>query len=197
MAICDIIEIGDNMRIIAGEFKGRQIKAVKGDNTRPTTDKVKENIFNMMGQFFDGGRVLDLFAGSGNLGIEAISRGMEHGVFIDLNVNAIKVIKENIAHLKLEKQVEIYRNDAFKALNVLSKKESKFDLIFLDPPYGKISVTQLLEIIIAQNLLNNNGLIMCEYGEGLDVAYDKSRLRQIRHEIYGAIEILILEKLED
>jgi len=182
------------MRIIAGEFKGRQISAVKGDNTRPTTDKVKENIFNMMGQFFDGGRVLDLFAGSGNLGIEALSRGMAHGIFVDMNVNAIKIIKENIAKLKLQERTEVYRNDAFKALNVLGKKGSKFDLIFLDPPYGKISITELLATIMAQDLLNGGGVIMCEYGEGMEVAYDELQLKKIRYERYGTIEILILEK---
>jgi len=182
------------MRIIAGKFKGRQIQAVKGDNTRPTTDKIKENIFNIMGQFFEGGHVLDLFAGSGSLGIEALSRGTDHAIFIDKNVHAIKVIKENISNLKLQQQTEVYRNDAFKALHVLAKKSSKFDLIFLDPPYGQISITELLERIEANGLLNEGGLVMCEYGEGLDVRYDASILKEIKREVYGTIEILILEK---
>jgi len=186
------------MRIIAGEFKGRQINAVKADSTRPTTDKVKENIFNMMGQFFDGGRALDLFAGSGNLGIEALSRGIEHAVFIDMNFNAIKTIKENIASLKLQERTEVYRNDAFKALNVLGKKGSKFDLIFIDPPYGRICITELLSIILIQGLLNDGGLILCENGEGmhLGVEYDVSQLKIYRHGIYGTTEIMILEKVE-
>jgi len=183
------------MRIIAGAFKGRQISAVKGDNTRPTTDKVKENIFNILGQFFDGGHVLDLFAGSGNLGIEALSRGMDHAIFVDMNFEAIKIIKENIARLQLQDRTEVYRNDAFKALKVLGKKGSKFDLIFLDPPYGKISMTHLLEEIMDYELLNDEGLIVCEYGEGIDVSYDESLLREVRCEVYGTIEILILEKV--
>jgi len=183
------------MRIIAGNFKGRRISAVKGDNTRPTTDKIKENVFNVMGQFFDGGRVLDLFAGSGNLGIEALSRGMDHAVFIDTNLNAIKVIKENISSLKLQGQTEVYRNDAFRALQVLAKKDAKFDLIFLDPPYGKISITELLDKIVENDLLNDDGLIMCEYGEGMNVQYDASSLKEIKREVYGTIEILILEKV--
>ena len=182
------------MRVIAGDFKGRQIHAVKGNHTRPTADKIKENAFNIMGQFFTGGRVLDLFAGSGNLGIEALSRGMDHAVFIDVNVNAIKVIKANISNLKLQERTEVYRNDAFKALDVLAKKGATFDLIFLDPPYGKIAMTELLEVIVTTGLLNDNGLVMCEYGEGLRVAYDESILREIRCERYGTIEILLLEK---
>lgn len=185
------------MRVIAGNLKGRGINAVKGHNTRPTTDKVKENVFNIIGQFFDGGRALDLFAGSGNLGIEALSRGMDHAVFIDINFNAIKTIKENIENLKLQEQTEVYRNDVFKALNVLAKKGTKFDLIFLDPPYGKISITGLLEMIVEKKLLNNDGLIMCEYGEGMNVQYDGLILKEIRREVYGTIEILILEKVAD
>jgi len=182
------------MRIIAGEFKGRQINAVKGDNTRPTTDKIKENVFNIMGQFFAGGHVLDLFAGSGNLGIEALSRGMDHAVFIDKNSNATRVIKDNISKLKLQDRTEIYRNDASKALTILAKKGIKFDLIFLDPPYGKFSITELLSVIIKNDLLNHDGLVMCEYGEGMNVQYDVSSLKEIKHETYGTIEILILEK---
>jgi len=185
------------MRVIAGKLKGRQISAVKGDNTRPTTDKIKENVFNIMGQFFDGGYVLDLFAGSGNLGIEALSRGMDQAVFIDMNAKAIKVIKENIAHLALQGQTEVYRNDAFKALHVLAKKGEKFDLIFLDPPYGKISMTELLDVIITNDLLIDGGLVMCEYGAGMDVQYEVSTLKEMRREVYGTIEILILEKVVD
>ena len=183
------------MRVIAGDFKGRKISAVKGNNTRPTTDKIKENVFNIMGQFFDGGRVLDLFAGSGNLGIEALSRGMDHAIFIDMNFNAIKVIKENLSTLKLQDKTEVYRNDAFKALDVLAKKGSKFDMIFLDPPYGKISITELLDTIIENDLLNDDGLIMCEYGVGMNVNYSESKLKNLRCEMYGTIEILILEKV--
>ena len=182
------------MRIIAGDFRGRQIQTIKGDATRPTSDKVKESIFNMIGQFFDGGFVLDLFAGSGNLGIEALSRGADTAVFVDASMNAIKMIKGNIGNLKLENRAQIYRNDAFKALNVLGKKGNKFDLIFLDPPYGKIAITALLEQIVVHDLLNEGGLVVCECAEGMEIGYEGSQLRKIRHEIYGNIQILILEK---
>ena len=182
------------MRIIAGEFRGRQIKAVPGENTRPTTDKVKENVFNMLGQFFDDGQVLDLFAGSGNLGLEALSRGMERAVFIDASQQAIKVIKDNITTLRLSERVEVYRNDAFKALGVLAKKGAKFNLILLDPPYGKVPITGLLASIIAGDLLADDGLIMCEFDAGQAVEYDATFLQEVRREVYGTIEILILAK---
>ena len=183
------------MRIIAGEFRGRQIKAVPGDNTRPTTDKIKENVFNMLGQFFDDGLVLDLFAGSGNLGIEALSRGMKRAVFIDTSQQAIKVIKDNITTLRLSERGEVYRNDAFKALGVLAKKAAKFDLIFLDPPYGKVPITGLLDQIISGDLLADGGSIMCEFDAGQNVVYDETVLHEVRREVYGTVEILILAKV--
>lgn len=181
------------MRIIAGALRGRQIKAVPGENTRPTTDKVKENVFNMLGQFFDSGVALDLFAGSGNLSFEAISRGMEHAVLIDMSPVAIRVIKDNIMVLGLGTKTEVYRNDAFKALRVLAKKQLQFNLIFLDPPYGKVKITELLATIVDGNLLADDGKIMCEFDIGQKVAYDENVLHEIRREIYGTIEILILE----
>jgi len=182
------------MRVIAGDLKGRRISAVEGVNTRPTTDKIKESMFNIMGQFFAGGRVLDLFAGSGNLGIEALSRGMDYAVFIDVDLSAIKIINENISNLKLQDKTEVYRNDAFKALKVLAKKGLKFDMIFLDPPYGKFDITELLDKIVKSNLLNEDGLIICEYDAKMKTRYDKSTFKLIRCEVYSTIEILILRK---
>lgn len=182
------------MRIIAGTHKGRQIKAVTGDNTRPTTDKVKENIFNVMGQFFAGGMALDLFAGSGNLGLEAISRGVDRAVFIDMSPAAIKVINGNIANLNLGSQVEVYRNDAMRALGVLAKKSRQFDLIFLDPPYAKIRITNLLSEILNKELIRSDGIIMCEFDAGQNVEFDEDEFGVLKREVYGTIEILILQK---
>ena len=118
------------MRVVAGTLKGRNIKAVKGTNTRPTTDKVKENIFNIIGPYFDGGIALDLFGGSGNLGIESLSRGIERVIFVDKESIAINTIKENVKELKIDNQVEIYRNDYLRALKALVKRDIQFDLIF-------------------------------------------------------------------
>lgn len=96
--------------------KGRSLKAVAGTSTRPTTDKVKESIFNMIGPYFDGGRGLDLFAGSGGLGIEALSRGFEHCIFVDRDFKAIQTVKSNLKTLELTKHAQVYRNDAERAL---------------------------------------------------------------------------------
>src|SRR5690625_4127464 len=99
------------MRVIAGEFKSRHLKAVPGSNTRPTSDKIKESIFHMLGPFFEGGLCLDLFAGSGSLGIEALSRGMDKVIFVEKSSSAIRIIHKNVEMLKIESQCEIYRND--------------------------------------------------------------------------------------
>ena len=109
------------MRVISGTRKGRTLKAVPGQSTRPTTDKVKESIFNMIGPYFDGGWALDLFAGSGGLGIEALSRGFDHCIFVDRDIKAIQTIKGNLNQLSLMDQSEVFRNEAKRALAAVVK----------------------------------------------------------------------------
>ena len=123
-----------DLRVVAGEFGGRPLKTLEGKTTRPTTDKVKGAIFNMIGPFFDGGRVLDLFSGSGSLAIEAISRGMSSAVLVEKDRRAQAVIQENIKMTKSEKQFQLLKMDAARALTQLT---GKFDLVLLDPPYAK------------------------------------------------------------
>ena len=150
------------MRIIAGKFGGRRLKAVPGMKTRPTTDKVKESMFNIIGPYFDGGNVLDLFAGSGGLSIEAVSRGAGQAYLIDRQYQAIKTIKENVAVTKAEDQFQIFKTDARKALTKLAEKQIKFDLVFLDPPYKQQKIVDDLLKMKTLGLLNPNATIMCE-----------------------------------
>ena len=184
------------MRVIAGIHKGRQLKAVPGNNTRPTTDKVKESIFQIIGPFFQGGKALDLFAGSGSLGIEAISRGIDYCIFVDKHPKAIQTIRENTSLLRLEEQIEIFRADAYRALTAASKRELSFDLIFLDPPYSKISYTDLLEVIRKEELLNQDGIIYCEH-DLHDVLPEKAPgLNLIKRVKYGGtIGVTIYQKM--
>ncbi len=114
--------LGDIMRVVSGICKGKALKAVPGNTTRPTTDKVKEAMFNMIGPYFDGGIGLDLFAGSGGLGIEALSRGLDKMIFVDRDGKAIHTIRENIHSCGFDDQVEIYRNDAERAIKALIKE---------------------------------------------------------------------------
>ncbi|SET29949.1 16S rRNA (guanine966-N2)-methyltransferase [Oceanobacillus limi] len=183
------------MRIVAGIHKGRQLKAVPGKSTRPTTDKVKEAIFQVMGPFFDGGTCLDLFAGSGSLGIEAISRGMDNGIFIDKHPKAIQTIHENIRNFKLEDVTEVYRTDAFRALKAVDKRDLKFNLIFLDPPYGKVNYTNLLQDIEKNQLLTDDGIVYCEHDpkELFEIPMDNYQILK-QGDYGGAIGVTIIKK---
>lgn len=180
-----------NMRVVSGSCKGRPLKAVPGSTTRPTTDKVKEAMFNMIGPYFDGGTALDLFAGSGGLGIEALSRGVDQVIFIDRDAKAIQTIYENIKSCRLEDRTEVYRNDADRALKAVMKREKVFDYIFLDPPYKKQQLISIMNKIEEYSLLNKGGIIVCEHSHDVELPETISRFKQVKHEIYGIIAVSI------
>lgn len=176
---------GGIMRIIAGDLKGRQLKAVPGKNTRPTTDKVKEAVFQVIGPFFQGGAVLDLFAGSGGLGIEAISRGMSHGIFIDKHPKAIHTIHENLTSMKIADKAEVFRADAFRAVHAVAKRGLQFNLILLDPPYGTIDYGEFLNEIVKLELLKRNGIIYCEHDIAERLPVQHSDFQVVKKANYG------------
>lgn len=184
------------MRIVSGVHKGKPLKAVPGKSTRPTTDKVKEAIFNMIGPYFDGGLVLDLFAGSGGLGIEALSRGVDKVIFVDRDQKAIHTVQENLRICQLEDQAEVYRNDAERALKALIKRDLVFDYIFLDPPYKKQQLEKLLQVISKHQLLNQKGIIVCEHGSEVELAADIESFRQFKQEKYGIITVTMYKTSE-
>ncbi len=179
------------MRVVSGDLKGRPLKAVPGHSTRPTTDKVKEAMFNIIGPYFQGGIALDLFAGSGGLGIEALSRGMDKAIFVDLDRKAIQTVKDNLKDCRLEARTEVYRNEASRALKALAKREIKFGCIFLDPPYKKQQLVTLLELIDNNGLLEKDGTIVCEHGSDISLPPDIGGFIQVRNESYGMIGISI------
>jgi 16S rRNA (guanine966-N2)-methyltransferase len=179
------------MRVVSGVLKGRSLKAVPGNSTRPTTDKVKEAIFNMIGPYFTGGFGLDLFAGSGGLGIEGLSRGLDKVIFVDLDRKAVQVINENVKSCGLEGKSEIYRNEASRALKAIIKRELSFDYIFLDPPYKKQQLVKLVEMIGSHSLLKKNGTIVCEHGSDIQLPESIGSFVQTRHEEYGIIGVSI------
>jgi 16S rRNA (guanine966-N2)-methyltransferase len=179
------------MRVISGTCKGRPLKAVPGQTTRPTTDKVKESIFNIIGPFFDGGQGLDLYAGSGGLGIEALSRGMEKMVFVDQNPKAIEIVRLNLKACRFDKRAEVYRNDAQRALKAIVKRELKFDVIFLDPPYAKQRLKEEIAFIAQNGLLTENGIIVTEHDASTFVDELIEQMTCIRQEQYGDTGISI------
>lgn len=149
------------MRVIAGKYKSRQLKTVRSSYTRPTTDRNKENMFNMIGPYFQGGIVLDLFAGSGGLGIEAISRGCNYLYSVDHQYEAYKVILENMRSLHIE-NAKVLKMDYRKALQYLKKQEVMFDYIFLDPPYGKKMIDGIFDFLMKHEMLHDGCLILVE-----------------------------------
>lgn len=173
------------MRVIAGDRKGRQLTAVPGQNTRPTGDKIKEAIFHKLGPFFQGGTCLDLFSGSGSMGIEALSRGMDKAIFIDVSNPAIQTVHKNIALLKLEDYSEIYRNDAFRALAILEAREIKVDLIILDPPYEKVDYHKLLEKVVNSNIMNDGCSVYCEHGKSITFTEEVAPLTKTYEKKYN------------
>ena len=179
------------MRVVSGICKGRPLKAVPGASTRPTTDKVKESIFNIIGPYFEGGNVLDLFAGSGGLGIEALSRGMDEAIFVDREYKAISTVRANLEVCDFTKQAEVYKNEAERALKALIKREKAFDLILLDPPYKKQKLVDILMTIDENQLLRHDGIIVCEHGHDVDLPDVVSSLSRWKHETYGTIQVSI------
>jgi 16S rRNA (guanine966-N2)-methyltransferase len=179
------------MRVVSGSCKGIGLKAVPGSSTRPTTDKVKEALFNMIGPYFNGGIGLDLFAGSGSLGIEALSRGLEKVIFVDRDTKAIGIIRENIHNCKFGDAVEVYRNDALRAMKAIIKREITFNYIFLDPPYKQQQLIKLLHMIDENQLLTSSGAIVCEHGSDIDLPERVGHFIKRKYEQYGVIAITI------
>ncbi|PYZ93262.1 16S rRNA (guanine(966)-N(2))-methyltransferase RsmD [Salipaludibacillus keqinensis] len=180
------------MRIISGDKKGLTLKSVPGNTTRPTSDKVKESIFNMIGPYFQGGVMLDLYAGSGAMGIESLSRGMDQAVFVDRDKKAIETIHLNLKIAKLESKGEVFRTDAQRALKAIHRKERKFDLIFLDPPYAKQQLKQEISFIDEHDLLVDGGVIVLEHTSKLSLSDHGTSYSLDREESYGDTTVTIL-----
>ena len=172
------------MRIISGKYKGRHLKGFNIEGTRPTMDRVKESIFGMIQDYVKDAIVLDLFAGSGSLGLECLSNGSKEVDLIDNNDVAIKTIKDNSQNMS---GVTTIKNDYQKYLNNCSKK---YDIIFLDPPYQSHLINDALDLINKYNLLNDNGIIICEY----ETEIIQSSLKVIKEKRYGSTNVLILKK---
>ena len=149
------------MRIIRGKYKGKNLIGFDIDGTRPTMDRVKESLFGIIQSKIRNSVVLDLFAGSGSLGIEAISNGANSCYFIDNNIELINIIKKNTSDMKEE--IHIMKSDYKSALELLKNSNIKFDIIFLDPPYKMNLINDCLDKIIKYDLLNKAGIIVCEY----------------------------------
>lgn len=173
------------MRVISGKYKGKNLIGFDIDGTRPTMDRVKESLFGIIQNYVKDSKVLDLFAGSGSLGIEALSNGANECYFFDNNVELINVIKKNTIGMN---GVHIMKSDYKNSLELLKNSNIKFDIIFLDPPYKLNLINDCLDIINNYSLLSDNGIIVCEY-ENENITTDKYEL--IKEKKYGSKNIKI------
>ena len=181
------------MRIISGTARGIRLKTLEGDATRPTAERTKEAVFSMLQDDIEGRDVLDLFAGSGQMGLEAISRGAASAVLIDKSLDAVKIIKENAIKTRLESKCDIRKDEYLSYLKKNTGK--KFDIIFIDPPYSSGFYQPSLDALLVGEYLKNTTLIICESGEenifGANSQLDKS-FRIIKKSRYGRAFITIL-----
>ncbi|VBB05672.1 n-6 adenine-specific dna methylases signature [Lucifera butyrica] len=173
------------MRIITGTAKGVILKGPAGNATRPTADRVKESLFSILGSRIIDASVLDLFAGTGNLGLEALSRGAEKAVFIDQSLQSVALIKENARRTKLADRTEIYKNDVFKAIDKLSQTGRSFDLIFCDPPYNQGLITAVLEKVAFYTILNPEAMLIIEHSRHEMINSELPSFQILRTEKYG------------
>jgi len=195
------------MRIIAGTARGTVLKTLDGEDTRPTLERVKENFFNAINFDVADAKVLDLFAGSGQLGLEALSRGAKNAVFVDSNIECFEIITQNAQKAKLYNKCNIYKYDYSEYLSGLKKRKDidklnkfeKFDIIFIDPPYESSEkiINDCIKRIIKNEFISNGGLIICETGNNkqLILGANEEILNKIeKNKIYkyGKVSITIL-----
>ena len=178
------------MRIISGTARGRKLKDFAGTDIRPTSDMVKESIFNIVQFDIEGRRVLDLFAGTGQIGIEALSRGARSAEFVDTSADAVKLIRANVELCGFKDNYAIYRRDALSFLSYCEK----YDLIFLDPPFDTPLADEAIGKIIEFDKLNANGIIICETRVGLNPQVVSPPYYMQKEYKYGEIKVTRYER---
>lgn len=184
------------MRIIAGTVRGTRLKMVPGTHVRPTADRVKESLFQVIGPRFDGDDILDLFAGTGALGLEALSRGAKQAILVDQSKSSLETIRANVEATKMTDRVEIIRRDARAAIRMVKKRGLQFDIIFLDPPYLENLLHPVMKLIVKEELLREDGILVAEYPSREQMSEKVEGLVETRRLDYGdtAISLYKLEK---
>ena len=179
------------MRVISGSARGRKLKEPQGQSIRPTTDLVKESVFNIIQFDIEGRRVLDLFAGTGQLGIEALSRGASDVAFVDESNDAVRLVRDNIKTLGFEDRALVTRSDALAYL----AQGGHFDVVFLDPPFESGLIEKALKAIFEFDILKENGIIICETKEDRLLPELSEPYKKGREYKYGKIKITLYTKI--
>lgn len=180
------------MRVITGTARGIQLKTPEGQQTRPTSDRVKEAMFSIIQFDIPGARVLDLFGGTGQLGIEALSRGAKDAVFVDAGEKACALIRENLKRTKLEQQGRVVRSDY---LEYLRRCKETFDIIFLDPPYAEVFLENSLNRIAEIDILQSNGIMVAERPLGKELPWEYPGYQRSKDYKYGNTLLTVFRKL--
>lgn len=181
------------MRIISGKFKGRKLKSFKESNIRPTSDRLRESIFNILGNKVEDRQVLDLFAGTGAMGIEALSRGARQAVFIDDHVGALSILRYHVERFGLKERTRIIKWNIHKNLYCLKKTSHKFDLIFLDPPYGKNLILPALTHLMASGAVVKGAIFAVEHASSDPLSEDLPSLKTTDRRRYGKTLVSFLK----
>jgi 16S rRNA (guanine(966)-N(2))-methyltransferase RsmD len=182
------------LRVISGSLKGRKIRSLEGEGVRPTSDRVKEALFNILMGRIDESIFLDLFAGTGNVGIEALSRGAEFCYFVDKNLSSVRCIIENITKLDLKSSCKVLHMDAFVALDMFHKKGIKFDIIFLDPPYHQNLSEKALKRIASLQVLKEGGVVVAEVHKREELKEKYGNLKKVKESNYGETILVFYEE---
>ncbi|MBO5261230.1 MAG: 16S rRNA (guanine(966)-N(2))-methyltransferase RsmD [Coprococcus sp.] len=159
------------MRVIAGSARSLKLVTVDSNDTRPTTDRIKETLFNMINPYIPGCSFLDIFSGSGAIGIEALSRGAERAVFVENSRKAVACINKNLDFTKLSKRARVISQDAVAAIDTLERQKEAFDIIFMDPPYGKLLEKNVLTRLAQSSVLDENTTVIVESDQSTDFDY--------------------------
>lgn len=185
------------MRIIAGENRGKKLKTVPGLKTRPTADRVKEAVFSSIEDRLYGSRVLDVFSGTGNIALEAVSRGAAEAVLLEKDMDALQVIQENVAACRQQMRCNIMRGDSFASMNLLHQKGKQFDIIYVDPPYQGGLYEEVLKNIASKELLAPGGLILLECAKNTSISIENSIFFIYKEKCYGDTCVRYVQRKEN
>ncbi|MDD6920283.1 MAG: 16S rRNA (guanine(966)-N(2))-methyltransferase RsmD [Eubacteriales bacterium] len=185
-----MLQKGEIMRVITGKYRGRRLESPWNDETRPTSDKVKEALFSILQMDIDGAVFCDVFAGSGGIGIEALSRGAQECYFIEASNEACKLLSGNIKKCEIEEPYQVLKGDFRAGLNRIGKK---IDILFMDPPYENDLEIEALEIIASEEIMSENGIIVVEHSNHTVLPEEIGRFSKYKSKKYGKIALSFYE----
>lgn len=183
------------MRVIAGIYKGRRLKTLEGLSVRPTSDRLRETLFNILAPRIEGARFADVCAGSGAIGIEALSRGAEHVTFVESSLKVARVISENLRHCEIKTGYRVINRDAIRAAKYFAAENRRFDIIYFDPPYDSDIYSAVMRQIANNNLLAEDGVVIVEHRRQTPLLPNYDQLRPYRQVAQGE-SLLTFYKVE-